>query len=247
MASDLRYAAMTHPGLKRSGNEDSYAIAPTATGFPISFVLADGMGGHQHGEVASELAATYCKEQLSLLTAEENSEEMQEVLLDLVQKANVKVYLTSLENIRNSGMGTTINLAVFYPNAVYATHIGDSRLYLMRNNKLEALSTDHTVVQEMLAAGSLTWEQSLVHPNRHILTQALGAPEYLHPDFLHMDLLAKDRFILRSDGLHGYVPEDEIARVVSKASDPEECCKQLVDLSLNAGGSDNVTVISIFN
>lgn len=245
MFSSIEYAAETNVGLKRDINEDYYGIADNQKQFPVSFIVADGLGGYAHGEIASQVTVEYCQERLNALTLADEPT-MQNVLQDTIQKANVKVYLASLEDIRNTGMGSTVNIATFFENKVYAAHIGDSRFYLLREGALEALSVDHTVVQEMITAGTLTVAESKVHPERHRLTQALGVPEYLHPGYLDFDTKRNDRFLLCSDGLHGYVPEAVIAQILEEAENPQVCCKQLIEAALKEGGKDNITVACVF-
>lgn len=241
------YAIKSERGLVRDKNEDSYACYVAEEGWPLAFIVADGMGGHSKGELASKVAADYCQERLSAdLGKTEQAELLEALVLDTMQKANIEVYLKSLEDQANSGMGTTLTLTVFYPAACYLGHIGDSRCYIMRKGILEKISRDHTLVQEMQDAGTLTPEEGSTHPKRHILTQALGVPKYLSPEVLRLEIKKGDRFLLCSDGLHGYVAEDLIADCLRKAKSAEACADELVRLAIDAGGLDNVTVAVIF-
>lgn len=246
MNQDMTYFGSTHVGWKRKINEDTFAILDRDGDFPYAFIIADGMGGHQHGEIASKLAVDYCCERLSHLGSENDPEAMRELIMEIIQKANAKVYLASQEAPKYNGMGTTLTLAVVYEDSVYIGHVGDSRCYVLRDNRLEQLTTDHTVIQEMISAGTLTEAEGMKHPQRHYLLQALGYPEYLKPDYLHLDLRKGDKFLLSSDGLHGYVDNQAIEQTLLEATTPEQACEALIEQALHTGGHDNVSVITAF-
>lgn len=247
MKEALKYAAISDRGIVRKSNEDSYACRVPESGWPAIFCVADGMGGHLNGELASKTAVDYCVERMSSDLGPLNQPERVEVLLsDIVQKANVKVYLKSLESRENTGMGTTMTTAVFFADSVYLSHVGDSRCYIMRNGVFEKLSRDHTIVQELMDAGSLTDEEGKNHPQRHVLTQALGVPEYLQPEILHVDLKKHDRYLICSDGLHGVVDQKLIGETLRISADPQSCCEKLLRLALDEGGPDNITCIVVF-
>lgn len=247
MKESLKFSALSHRGLVRENNEDHFGFFVDDSGWPAIFSLADGMGGHQNGELASQTAVQYSIQRLKEDLGTINQPERIEILLsDMMQKANIKVYLQSLEDPANSGMGTTLTTAVFFKDSVYLGHIGDSRCYILRSGLFEKLSKDHTLVQQMMDAGTITHEEGLVHPQRHVLTQALGAPEYLQPEVLHINLKRHDRFLLCSDGLHGCVDSFKISETLRTATDPEGCCQELIQLALDQGGPDNVTVLVVF-
>ena len=163
-----------------------------------------------------------------------------------MQKANIKVYLKSLQDKANTGMGTTLTLAVFYSDSVYLAHIGDSRCYILRSGVLEQLTRDHTVTREMMEAGLISEKEEMTHPQRHVLTQALGSPEYLKPEIIHLDHKRHDRYLLCSDGLHGFVDDFQIGETLRMSTDADACAKKLVDLAIEVGAPDNVTVMVIF-
>ncbi len=244
MIKKFKIAALSDIGLVREGNEDNYGFVEFEDDFPFVCIVADGMGGHLNGELASKIAVEYTQDRLGKeLPLENDPEKVQAVLNDVIQKANIKVYLNSLETPKNKGMGTTLTIAVFYDSSVYIGHIGDSRCYIMRNKYLECLTLDHTVIQEMLKTGTVSPAEIDNHPQRHVLTQALGSAEYLKPDLLHVDLKKQDRFLLCSDGLHGYVAESQIENTLAKIHEPREICQSLVQKALEKGGKDNITVI----
>lgn len=243
----ITYSGMTHIGLVREKNEDSYAIDAHNHQWPLIFIVCDGLGGHKNGELASKTATEFATTHLRAALPEENDPyRVRAILEDAVQKTNVRVYLTSLESQENFGMGTTMTLMVFYERSCYVAHIGDSRCYLFRDNKLELLTEDDTYVHEMVVSGSISENESTTHPRRHVLTQALGFPEYVNPDVTHVDLLPNDRFLLSSDGLHGYLTFENIQATMRQAHEPEAAASSLIEQTLEAGAPDNVTVVVVF-
>lgn len=247
MKQRVEFAIKTDRGLVRAKNEDSYFAYFAPENWPCAFAVADGMGGHSGGEVASKIATDYCKDRLARdLSGQDQADRTEMLLSDTIQKANVQVYLQSLEKQGTSGMGTTLTLAVLYPESLYLAHVGDSRCYIMRKGILEKISRDHTLVQEMQDAGTLTAEEGASHPQRHILTQALGVPEYLKPEILRLEIKKNDRYLLCSDGLHGYLSDQVIEETLRKAKSAEACVNDFVELALASGGYDNVTAIAIF-
>ena len=246
MSKDYKFAALSHVGLVREGNEDNYGFIEFDHKFPFVAIVADGMGGHLNGELASKIAVEFVQKQLRKeLPLDNSSENVLNIINDVIQKANMKVYLNSLQSPKNRGMGTTLTIAAFYEDSVYIGHIGDSRCFLLRNRYLELLTKDHTVVEEMVEAGTITLAETYTHPQRHVLTQALGSPEYLQPDLLSIDLKKKDRFLLCSDGMHGYVEEIQIENSLLQINEPEKICQDLVNKALEKGGKDNITVLNI--
>ena len=171
---------MTHQGFVRDRNEDSYVADAPEEEWPLLFAVADGLGGHKNGELASKTAIGYAVPYLRrYLPAVNDPEKVKAVLEDTLQKTNIKVYTTSLENPENTGMGTTLTLMALYEQSCYLAHIGDSRCYILRGRELEQLTVDDTYVSQMVASGSLDASEVVSHPRRHVLTQALGYPEYV--------------------------------------------------------------------
>ena len=243
----ITYRGMTHQGLVRERNEDCFAHDQSEEGWPYLFMVADGLGGHRNGQLASYTAVHYALPYMrQQLPFENEPEVVKAVLEDTLQKANVKVYTTSLEDPDNSGMGTTLTIAVLYPQSCYVAHIGDSRCYLLRGKVLEALTEDDTYVGRMVASGSLDESEVTTHPRRHILTQALGYPEYIEPHVTHIDLLPKDRYLLSSDGLHGVLTQEAISRTLRRSETPDEAAASLIEQTIEAGAPDNVTAVVVF-
>src|SRR5665647_1019247 len=174
------YAGATDKGLIRINNEDCYAILTTNEQLPYVLIIADGMGGHRRGELASRIAVDYAVSRLDgTVAADADPAEVALLLRDVVEKANVKVYLGSIENEDSKGMGTTLTVTVLLPGHMVTAHIGDTRAYLLRDGALQRVTVDHTLVQELLEAGNLTLEESFCHPKRNVITRALGVPEYM--------------------------------------------------------------------
>lgn len=247
MREALNTGAATHTGLVRTNNEDNYAIMNFDGGFLCALILADGMGGHRRGELASQIAVEYAKTRLSSeLHAGQTVEDLSKLLSDTIEKANVKVYLGSLENEENHGMGTTMTVALILSDQIILAHVGDCRAYLYRDNELTQLTIDHTLVQELVDAGSLSPDETIRHPRRNILTRALGVPEYLQPDIMNMPSQKGDRLILCSDGLHGFIGDDLIKSHMRKEKNPVILAESLIGLALDTGGEDNVTVLAAY-
>ncbi|MGI6158029.1 MAG: Stp1/IreP family PP2C-type Ser/Thr phosphatase [Saccharofermentanales bacterium] len=243
----VRFAGKTHQGLVRERNEDAYALDASDGEWPLIFVVADGLGGHKNGELASHTAVEFIVAYLREHLPDTNDpEHIKAVLEEALQKTNVKVYLTSLEDDANTGMGTTLTLVVLFEHSCYIAHVGDSRCYMLRDHVLERLTSDDTYVSRMVEMGTLSEEESIHHPSRHILTQALGYPEYIDPDIIHVDLLEKDRFLLSSDGLHGILAADAIREALDQCETPDDVAASLIEQTLEAGAPDNVTVVVIF-
>ena len=247
MRDPLICGARTHIGLVRPNNEDSFATLSKDGGFPCAFILADGMGGHRRGDLASRIAVDYVRERLLQELANIKSiSDLTRQLADIVEKANVKVYLGSLTSEQNRGMGTTLTLAVLLPDQILIAHVGDCRAWLFRDDELRQLTVDHTLVQELVNSGSLTTEETYLHPRRNVLTRALGVPEYLQPDILVIPTQPGDRFLISSDGLHGLVDAQAMRSAIKKEKTPDELVDSLINLALEAGGEDNITVLAAF-
>ncbi len=220
------YAGGTDPGRRRRRNEDSYVIDP-----PL-FAVADGMGGAQAGEVASKLAAGAVKERGSDVES-------------LVQEANRRVHQRSLEDPNTSGMGTTLTVAAVEDGVVSIGHVGDSRAYLVRDENLEQLTEDHSLVGELLRTGKLSAEEAETHPQRSMITRALGTDPNVDVDIFSVDPRDGDLFLLCSDGLTSMVDDKEILRLVGeKRGDLDDLVKALIKAANKGGGEDNITVIA---
>jgi serine/threonine protein phosphatase PrpC len=230
--SVLASTALTDTGRKRRRNEDAFVCEP-----PL-FAVADGMGGAQAGEVASQLAAE------SLRERERGNLSAPEQVAELIQAANRRVYAYSSENAAARGMGTTMTIALAEAGAVVIGHVGDSRAYLLREDRLEQLTTDHSLVAELVRSGRLSPEEAETHPQRSVITRALGTDPEVEVDILSLRTKDRDLLLLCSDGLSSMVDDDEIRRVLVEARDDlAEAAGRLVEAANKAGGEDNITVV----
>jgi len=234
---DLRVASLTDTGRARTNNEDSLlADAPLVA-------VADGMGGHEGGEVASGIAIDVLrtwKDRLEGLSGRDAAEKLREALAD----ANRAVYEKGREEETLLSMGTTLTAAWANDDVLALAHVGDSRAYLMRGGKLQQLTEDQTVAQEWVRRGRLSAEEAETSPQRHILLQAIGAePERLHIDTMTVELRPGDRLMVASDGLSGMVRERDLEQILQSHPDPDEAVRVLVDAANASGGEDNISVV----
>jgi len=227
------YARASDTGKKRRRNEDSYVVAP-----PL-FAVADGMGGAQAGEVASKLAAAALKE-----THPEGASDAEKVTA-LIQEANRRVYERAHSDPATSGMGTTMTVAIVDGHTVTIGHVGDSRAYVVRGGELEQLTEDHSLVNELLKSGKLSREEAETHPQRSVITRAVGTDPDVDVDAFTVEAGEGDVFLLCSDGLTDMVADSDILDVVEKHRDDlDRATKALVSAANRGGGEDNITVIA---
>lgn len=230
--SDANFGSRTDIGCLRKHNEDSLIVSP-----PL-FVVADGMGGHAAGEVASEIAVNVIAEHTPV-----NADASQ--LGKAVEAANREIILAAQDGRGREGMGTTVTAAVLEGERLVIAQVGDSRAYLLHQGKLQQLTRDHSLMADMIEAGQLTEEEARVHPNRSVITRALGSDPSTQPDLYEINVEAGDRLLLCSDGLSGMITDKEVEGVMSRVRDPQRCANVLVSEAISAGGHDNVTVIVV--
>lgn len=229
----VRWAAATDVGRARERNEDAYY------GGRRLFAVADGLGGHKAGEVASKMAV----EAIAALDGDPGAD-VAAALPETIREANRAVYAHALRDPSTRGMGTTLTALAIDGDVARLAHVGDSRCYLIRDGEITMLSRDHTLVAQMIEEGSITPAQAEVHPQRSVLTRALGAEPAVDVDTLDVPLHAGDRLLLCSDGLTSAVVEDDLDRLASDP-DPTEACRMLVDEANARGGPDNITVVIV--
>ena len=242
---------MTHVGRQRQHNEDSYLVENDAH----LFLVADGMGGHAAGEIASRIAVDSISEFI-LHTKEDDGtwphaydeayKRTTNRLMAAVRLANTRVLEAMRKDARLRGMGTTVVAGLADDTTMSIAHVGDSRAYMIRDNKLSRITNDHSWVFEQVQAGMLTEAEAEKHPLRNVITRALGGALQVVPDATEIDSHPGDIYLLCSDGLTGMVPEEEILRVVTGSDgDLEKACKQLIDAANERGGLDNITAVLI--
>jgi serine/threonine protein phosphatase PrpC len=233
----IRSAASTHVGMRRQMNEDRYAIVPDLG----LYLVADGMGGHNAGQVASQMASVAAVRAIDALQGASVS--LAERLRHAVACANREVFTAAEAKPELSGMGTTIVALLFGGERLGLAHVGDSRAYLLRQGRLRGLTDDHSIVAELLRRQEISEADARQHPHRHVLTRALGVRSRIEPDLAEMTPQPGDVFILCSDGLMAHVPDSEIAARVCEELDLGVAAAGLVDAANHAGGIDNTTVL----
>jgi serine/threonine protein phosphatase PrpC len=224
-------------GLVRQGNEDSGFVSPQL------IAVADGMGGHAAGEVASRIAVKVLQSLTPALTSEDIDEDsIEDLLMHSLHSIDSEISVVTDEDNEKRGMGTTLTALLIRDKYISLLHVGDSRCYRLRGNTLEQLSSDHTVIQELLDQGAISAAEAVEHPQRSMLTQALRGDGDVTPVLQMYEIKKGDRYLLCSDGLSGVLTEKEI-KVGLKKSDKDEAVKFLVDATYINGAPDNVTVI----
>ena len=245
---EVDIAAETHPGLVRECNEDSFVYCrdPGETNFFVA--VADGIGGHDSGDVASLLCM---REMLvhwkrSLHTDAKNPRKIRSFLDKSIKDANEKIYnLNSVFNIEHP-MGTTVVAGVFLDGHVVISHAGDSRCYRLRNGEIERLTNDHSYIAELLKAKVIDPEEAKYHPFAHVISRSVGPIESLEPETNIFDTKPRDRYLFCSDGLTTHVEDLEIESVLYDASTAQSAAKELARSALMGGGEDNITVLCVF-
>ena len=239
-------AMLTDPGCVRDHNEDSIAFVRPGRNYQsekgLLAIVADGMGGHQAGEYASRLAV----DAISQFYYADTDRKAPQDLLHSMQEANSRIYREAATDSSLQGMGTTATALALRQGKAYFAHVGDSRMYRLRDEVIELLTEDHTLLMALLKDGAITEEQAKTFPDRHVITRALGS----HPEVEVMspekgiELKVDDRFILCSDGLHDLVSSDDIRRALFGRT-VQSACESLVELAKNRGGHDNISVIIV--
>ena len=224
-------------GLVRQGNEDSAFVSAQL------IAVADGMGGHAAGEVASRIAVKVLEKLAPTLTAQEIDEDsVEDLLMHSLHSIDAEIAAVADEEIEKRGMGTTLTALLIRDNRIALLHVGDSRCYRLRGNTLEQLSNDHTVIQELLDQGAISQAEAADHPQRSMLTQALRGDGDVTPVLQMYEVKKGDRYLLCSDGLSGVLTDKEI-KVGLKKSDKDEAVKFLNDATYINGAPDNVTIL----
>lgn len=226
------YGSRTEIGNVREHNEDSLTVLP-----PL-FAVADGMGGHEAGEVASEITINTLND-LAPQSADA------EALARAVVAANLNVIKAPSQGVGREGMGTTLTAAILEKERLVIAQVGDSRAYLLHNGSLQQLTRDHSLMADMIEAGQLTEAEARVHPNRSVITRAIGSDPHMQPDLYELNVETGDRLLLCSDGICGMIEDHEIASIMRQAPSVQSCADQLVEAALAAGGFDNATAVVV--
>jgi len=249
----VKSSGITDVGLKRQGNEDSFSVEDSLG----LYIVADGMGGHLAGEIASKISVEIINKVFrkwlekdagedEIFGEPDNSLSLKgNYILGGIKLANRVIYELALERKEYHGMGTTVVVLLATPSLVIAANVGDSRIYLVRDGEIERLSKDHSIVAEQVEMGMMTEEEAESSPLRHVLTRNLGSSEEVEPDIFEIEPANNDRFILCSDGLTDLVNDKELLDMTESEPEPGALCRNLVDVVLERGAHDNTTVISV--
>lgn len=230
-------------GVVRKNNEDACFVIPSHD----VYIVADGVGGNNSGEVASRTAVSEIAEIVnrSQLKSYSTPEEIFGFLSEAIDTANGRIYQMGMESETNRGMATTLVLAYIRNDEGYIANIGDSRAYLYRGGELGKITVDHTYVNELISKGLITEEEAENHKQKNVITKALGADRFASPDFYKISLAKDDILMLCSDGLYGEVSSGKIIEILGSGMSMNDACTALVDEAIKAGGRDNITIVCI--
>ncbi len=224
----------------RTSNEDSFAADPKKR----LFLVADGMGGHAAGEIASQIAAVTMTEVVG--ETNDSNAELEEILRAAAQEANSRIYETQREKPELSGMGSTLTALSFRNNRYYIAQVGDSRAYLLREGQLEQLTRDHSLVWHLFESGILKKDELSSHPQKNLITRSIGPHPQIEVDIERGDALVGDIYLLCSDGLTDVLSDDDIREILSDPQkSPQEMCDLFVNMANANGGPDNVTAVVV--
>ena len=239
---NLLVAARTDVGMIRSGNEDNFTVDKTdARGI---FIVADGMGGHAAGEVASEMAVQIIQRELTSIVDLE-SETVAALVGSTLRKANRAIHDRTLTEVDKQGMGTTASVLLISGLRYLIGQVGDSRVYLLRDGTLSQLTKDHSYVQEQVDAGFLTPEQARYHPYSNVITRCVGASPDVEPDVYRGEVRVGDLYLVASDGLTGMVDDRRLGQLMGSRAEPERKVQALISEANGRGGLDNITAIIV--
>lgn len=239
----MKFYAITDIGRKRELNEDYiYTSGQPIGALPNLFIVADGMGGHKAGDYASMHTVDRFVEVIRELGEEHG---VQDAINEAVTAANAYIYQRSRDNSNLSGMGTTLVLASCIGNEAIVANIGDSRLYLVNDDAMTQITRDHSLVEEMVTLGGIDREMARNHPDKNIITRAVGVKEKVAADFFEVDLTKGDKLLLCSDGLTNMLRDEEIYQIIQDNKELEQAAKALVDAANENGGRDNIAVVLV--
>ncbi|HZJ77149.1 MAG TPA: Stp1/IreP family PP2C-type Ser/Thr phosphatase, partial [Oscillospiraceae bacterium] len=232
---------VSHVGKVRDINEDNYCVFERDYQL---FIVADGMGGHNAGEVASFIAVNNIRDHIvKYITTDMEEQLIKGIIYEAFNKANENIYTHAKENLSCDGMGTTATLALKTDSILYIGHVGDSRAYIVRDNNIQQITSDHSLVAELVRSGNITEAEAMRHPRKNIITRALGTEKNVKIDIFTISFLPPDILILCTDGLSNFVDKHEIEKIVLEIEDSKEICERLVSMANKRGGYDNITVL----
>ncbi|MBR3833674.1 MAG: Stp1/IreP family PP2C-type Ser/Thr phosphatase [Lachnospiraceae bacterium] len=237
----MQSSGITDTGSKRKNNQDSIFFSDEPVGsLPNLYIVADGMGGHRAGDKASRMAIDITVEFIKKSTIENPIAILKRAMI----YANNEIYKSANKDPDLVGMGTTMVAAVALDGKLYVANVGDSRLYVV-NNDIRQITMDHSLVEEMIRSGELERKKGRNHPEKNIITKAMGSRDEVVPDFFEIDMEPDDKYVLCSDGLSNMVEDDEIRDIVVDYKDIKDAARALVDRANYYGGSDNISVVIV--
>ena len=238
----IKTFSMTDIGKKRKMNQDTVYTSEQGIGnLPNLFIVADGMGGHKAGDYASKVTVeTFVSE-----IGNSQDEDPQKLLFEAALKANQVIHKRSLEHADYNGMGTTVVAASCIGTTLNVLNVGDSRLYILNNKEIRQITRDHSLVEEMVRRGGLAREAARNHPDKNIITRAIGVMDTVEPDFYRVELAQGDLVLMCTDGLTNMLEDEEIRMIINGARDLVEKTERLVEEANKNGGKDNITVLLI--
>ena len=240
----MKILAKSDTGMVRSSNQDAYAAGEFRDGVAWA-VVCDGMGGNAGGNIASSTAVRSISQRITTAYRDNMSPaSIRNLLITAITNSNIEIYDMAEATPKLRGMGTTVVAVIVGKNTVYIAHAGDSRAYLISQHAIRQVTRDHSVVQKMVESGEITEEQALNHPNRNLITRALGVSENIQVDYGEEDLHGGEVVFICTDGLTNFVTDEEIQNLVMESTD-SDCANSLVDLANAHGGGDNITVVVI--
>ena len=235
----MKAYAKTDVGKKRSMNQDFFYCSENVVGsFQNLFIVADGMGGHKAGDHASKLCISGMVESIK----KSGHKTPVTIFEEAVNAANALIYQAAQEHIEFEGMGTTIVACTVENDTMYVANIGDSRLYLLRDT-ISQITDDHSLVGELVKKGNLTESEARIHPQKNIITRALGTSQHVHADYFEISIREGDIILLCSDGLSNMLDDEDMEYIVKRCDTLEEAAKELVEQANRHGGDDNITVV----
>lgn len=235
----MKWSQITECGPVRRRNEDWVCACPDL-GF---FAVADGMGGHRAGNIASKLALDVLEAYIRNDNGADRPVQARALLSEGIMRANEAIFNAASKNEEWQGMGSTLNACLLFDNTLIVANVGDSRALMLRGNKISRLTSDHSLVQELVDGGGITEEEAFNHPRRNVLTRALGIAPRVDVDVFEYNLVVGDRLLLCTDGLSGFVPAQRIGEIMSSAGEPDQVVHRLLQEAIACGSNDNITMI----
>ncbi|ANE47482.1 serine/threonine protein phosphatase [Paenibacillus swuensis] len=242
----MKSAYLTDIGRIRPVNEDRVQVESLQSGFYLA-VVADGMGGHQAGETASQTAVEQIIASLQSVHKEMSIGQLEQSVKDAILKANHEIYTIASSQDQLRGMGTTVDVVLAADHFIIVGHIGDSRVYKLSEGNLRQLTEDHSFVNELVKSGQISSEEAIHHPRRNVVTRALGTEPHVEPVIQHLYWNEEDILLLCSDGLSNMVESEDLLRILAGENNLEGKARELVRLALEEGGDDNISAALLWN